>query len=276
MRFVRLGFLGALFQVLLIISTAGVSLAGPASAAPEMVTDRPDQTESSSVVPPGYAQLEVGWTFTRNDIAGTRVETHAFPGTLLRLGALPRVVIRLGWDGGIWEQARSGVQRTELSGAGDMGIGAKFYGWEEQGWIPEMALLGGVSLPVGSDEFSSGRADPDFRVSLSHTLSDRLSLGYNLGASWPSAGEETSDRLSLFLYTAALGISLSERAGMFLELFGDIPIGVDDGEAAHSFDGGFTYLLRDNVQLDAAGGVEISESADDWFVGLGISVRFLL
>ena len=154
-----------------------------------------------------------------------------------------------------------------------MEIGAKFYVREEQGWTPEVALLGGTSLPVGGEEFSSGRADPTFRVCLSHTLSDRVSFGYNLGASWESNLEASSDRFSLFNYTAALGIGLSEQAGMFLELFGDIPIDVDD-VAAHSFDGGITYLLRDNVQLDAAGGVGISNGADDWFVGLGISLRF--
>ncbi len=154
-----------------------------------------------------------------------------------------------------------------------MEIGAKLYVGEEQGWIPEVALLGGVSLPVGREEFSSGRADPAFRVCLSHTLSERVSFGYNLGASWESDLEASSDRFSLLNYTAALGIGLSEQAGVFVELFGDVPIDVDE-VAAHSFDGGITYLLRENVQLDVVGGVGISDGADDWFVGLGISLRF--
>ena len=36
----------------------------------------------------------------------------------------------------------------------------------------------------------------------------------------------------------------------------------------------FTYLLRDNIQADFAGGVGLSSAAGDWFVGLGISARF--
>ncbi len=39
-------------------------------------------------------------------------------------------------------------------------------------------------------------------------------------------------------------------------------------------DGGFTYLVRDTLQLDVAAGVGLSDEADDWFVGIGVSARF--
>ncbi len=245
------------------------------SPKPELVTDRPDQTESSVVVPPGYVQIETGWSLSRNQEGGIRTNTHAFPGTLFRIGALDRMELRLDYNGSLWEQTQEAGQSTNLSGSGDMGIGAKLYFWEEQGWVPEAALLATVSLPVGKDQLSSGRADPSFRVSLSHTLSDRFSFGYNLGATWESTLEGTSDRdtLSLFNYTAVLGMGLSDRAGLFAEVFGDIPFNAKGGPR-HSFDGGLTYLIRDNLQIDGAAGVGLSDSADDWFVGLGITARF--
>ncbi len=182
--------------------------------------------------------------------------------------------LRLGFDGSLWEQTREAGQTTDLTGAGDMEVGAKFYLWEEQDWFPEAALLAGVSLPIGKEQLSSERADPSFRLSLSHTLSDRFSFGYNLGSTWESALDETGDRdtLSLFNYTATLAIGLSDPVGLFVEVFGDIPFNAEGGPR-NSFDGGVTYLLRDNLQLDAAAGVGLSESADDWFVGLGITLR---
>lgn len=245
------------------------------SPKPELVTDRPDQTESSVVVPPGYVQIETGWSLSRNQEGGIRTNTHTFPGTLFRIGALDRMELRLDYGGVLWEQTREAGQSTDTSGSGDMGIGAKIYFWEEQGWLPEAALLAGLSLPVGKDSFSSGRADPSFRFSLSHTLSDRLSFGYNLGATWESTLDETNDRdtLSLFNYTAVLGIGLNERAGLFLEAFGDIPFNAQGGPR-NSIDGGFTYLIRDNLQIDGFAGVGLSDSADDWFVGLGFTARF--
>ncbi len=244
------------------------------SPKPELVTDRPDQTESSVVVPPGYVQVETGWSLSRNQKGGIRTNTHTFPGTLFRIGALDRMELRLGYGGVLWEQTQAAGQSTDTSGSGDMGIGAKIYFWEEQGWIPETALLAGVSLPVGKEQFSSGRADPTFRFSLSHTLSDRLSFGYNLGATWESTLDESNDRdtLSLFNYTAVLGIGLTERAGLFVEAFGDIPFNAQGGPR-NSLDGGFTYLIRDNLQIDGFAGVGLSDSADDWFVGLGFTAR---
>ena len=245
------------------------------SPKPELVTDRPDQTESSVVVPPGYVQVETGWSLSRNQEGGIRTNIHTFPGTLFRIGALDRMELRLDYGGVLWEQTREAGQSADTSGSGDMGIGAKIYFWEEQGWIPETALLAGVSLPVGKDPFPSGRADPTFRFSLSHTLSDRLSFGYNLGATWESTLDETNDRdtLSLFNYTVVLGIGLTERAGLFVEAFGDIPFNAQGGPR-NSLDGGFTYLIRDNLQFDGFVGVGLSDSADDWLVGLGFTARF--
>ncbi len=245
------------------------------SPKPELVTDRPDQTESSVVVPPGYVQVETGWSLSRNQEGGIRTHTHAFPGTLFRIGALDRMELRLDYGGALWEQTQEAGQSTQVSGSGDMGVGAKLYFWEEQDWLPEAALLAGVSLPVGKDPFSSGRADPTFRFSLSHTLSDRLSFGYNLGATWESTLDETNDRdtLSVFNYTVVLGIGLNERAGLFVEAFGDIPFNAQGGPR-NSLDGGFTYLIRDNLQFDGFAGVGLSDSADDWFVGLGFTARF--
>ncbi len=244
------------------------------SLKPELVTDRPDQTESSVIVPLGYVQVETGWSLSRHQEGGIRTNTHTFPGTLFRIGALDRMELRLDYGGALWEQTQEAGQSANLGGSGDMGIGTKLYFWEEHNWLPEAALLAGVSLPVGKDQFSSGRADPSFRLSLSHTLSERLSFGYNLGATWESTLDETNDRdtLSLFNYTAVLGIGLSERAGLFAEVFGDIPFNAKGGPR-HSFDGGLTYLIRGNLQIDGSAGIGLSHSADDWFVGLGITAR---
>ncbi|MBI2435836.1 MAG: transporter, partial [Candidatus Hydrogenedentes bacterium] len=46
------------------------------------------------------------------------------------------------------------------------------------------------------------------------------------------------------------------------------------GGPAHSLDGGFTFLLRENIQWDLFVGVGLSDDADDWFVGTGLCFRF--
>lgn len=77
---------------------------------------------------------------------------------------------------------RAGAADNE--GSGDTTVGVKVKLREEEGWLPEMAFLSHMGLPTGEAPFSSERLDPDYRVAFSHTLSDQLSFGYNLGQAW--------------------------------------------------------------------------------------------
>ena len=237
----------------------------------ELVTDRPDQTESSSVVPRGLVQLEMGWSREVED-GDIEARSDAMPALLARIGVARRLELRLGHEGYTWE---SGVE-PEAEGLGDAGIGVKVKLSEEgPGWRPDAALIAGTTLPTGQDGFTSERADPAFRFALSHTVSERVSLGYNLGAAWAS-GPDDSGMIrteTSCQYTATVGFALAERFGSFLEIFGEAPLSDGARDATTSLDGGFTFLVLPNVQLDAAAGVGLSDEASDWFFGLGASVR---
>lgn len=238
--------------------------------APDLVTDRPDQTESSVVVPPGYVQIETGITYTDD---GSASRTLEYPSTLIRAGLVERLELRLGITGFVSE-----FEGNETTGFGDSEVGIKLYLWSEKGARPEAALLAGTSVPTDKDTFSSDRFDPAFRFSFAHTLSDRASLGYNIGVAWESqdtaaAPPSSVHRLSVLQYTLVSGIGITDKLSTFVELYGDIPLSAPGG-SAHSFDGGFTYLVRPNLQLDIAGGFGLTRDAADWFIGTGVSVRF--
>lgn len=240
----------------------------------ELVTDRPDQTESAEIVPTGSVQIEVGATWTEDDEGPVEIETFAVPQTLVRIGLAERFELRLGWGGREDSELRLGSTKLDSDGAADGELGAKILLREERGGAPQTAILVSTSVPIGSSALSSDRWDPAFRLSFAHTLSDRLSLGYNAGLSWSS--EEGLDgrrhTLSNYLYTAALGIGLSERWGAFVELFGETPASAE-GQSTLSLDAGLTYLLRPNLQLDLAAGSGLSGPAPDLFVGLGVTLR---
>lgn len=241
----------------------------------ELVTDRPDQTESASVVAPGFFQLETGVLFTREDADGQEIDVLEGPGTLARIGLGNRTELRLAWAGLVEVDAKG-----ELDGVADAELGGKVILRTGADGGPEVAFLTGVSLPVGDDELTSDRYDPSFRLSVAHDLSDRVSLGYNLGMAWSSeataeedGGEAVRETFSRFVYTAALGFALGERLGAFAEVFGEEPVDAP-GSSAVSVDGGFTYLVRPNLQLDLFGGAGLTDDAADWFVGTGLSVRW--
>ena len=166
--------------------------------------------------------------------------------------------------------------KVDTDGIRDGEIGAKFHLWDESENRPEAALLFGVSAPIGDSDFSSERFDPSVRLSFAHTLTDKLSLGYNAGVEWSSDQERGLDNIvsqSEFIYTVALGRSLSDRLGAFIESYGSFG-GSVGGPAEHSVDCGLTYLVKNLIQLDVAGGVGISDAAPDWFIGAGISLRY--
>ncbi len=270
------GLLSSVFLPSVILSSTLLAVASARADQPsDLVTDRPDQTESSVVVGKGFTQLETGWTFTRDDEDGRHLDVHEVPGTLLRVGLSERVELRIGWSGFVDAEASFGRSEVNIDGLGDGELGAKIFLGEERGRRPEMAILVGTSVPIGDDEFTSDRFDPNVRLAFAHTLSDRVSLGYNVGMSLESGpgADGATSTLSTAFYTVALGLGLTDKLGAFVELFGDIPMSASGGPA-NSFDGGFTYLVKDNVQLDLAGGLGLSDAAADWFVGLGVSVRF--
>src|SRR5437870_3062683 len=78
----------------LLLTAAWLSTGAIASGAeePELVTDRPDFTESSLVVPRGRLQIEGGFSYTRGN-SGERAWN--LPEMLLRLGVASRWELRL-------------------------------------------------------------------------------------------------------------------------------------------------------------------------------------
>ncbi len=231
--------------------------------APELVTDRPDQTESTEIVSKGFVQTELG-------LGDTDGADANFAG-LARIGLADRVELRVGLD----EVFLSGPED-----AIDVSIGTKVRLAPERGSRPAIAVIATLNQKLGNSlsPVSDG-IRPSFRFAFSHTLSDRLSLGYNAGISWdetvrtmgmpPVPDKELTSR---FLWTVALGIGATERVGFFVEAFGDTGLS-DDGSTETALDGGVTFLLRPNVQLDLFVGSGVSDSAPDWLAGAGVSFR---
>ena len=261
-----------------------VALLVPATLAGQdpgaVVTDRPDQTESAEAVPSGFVQLELGWAIGRE--ASGDVETDAFsaPSALLRIGVGGGVEIRVGLPAWISESETTLGGEFDRDGIGDGEIGFK---WAFGSGPVQTALLGGLSVPIGEDDFSTERFDPSVRFLLAHDVTDRVSFGYNLGLAWVTedvdggagagpAGGAFRDTQVEAPYTFAIGFGLTDQVGAFVESFGAIGIS-DVRPSTHSVDGGLTLLLSDGVQLDLSGGVGLNDAAEDWFLGSGISLR---
>ncbi len=76
-----------------------------------------------------------------------------------------------------------------------------------------------------------------------------------------------------FNYTANLSFSLTDQLGAFVETYGSIAMNPSN-TPSNAVDGGFTYLILENFQVDISGGKAISEAATDWYVGAGFTYRY--
>ncbi len=243
---------------------------GPAVPGP-VVTDRPDKTESTSIVPRGFAQFEGGWSLETVSFSGTSLHTHTVPGMLARVGVLGALEARIGFAG---FQLTNQPAAFGSEGLLDLELGFKYRLASARSALPDIALIGAISVPTGAEGVSSERVDPSVLLTVSRPLSDRVSVGSNLGASWATTDDGSGGRVTLLdlTYTWSFGFALSERVGAFAETFGSLP--ANGGEAAHHLDGGFTFLVRDNLQLDVSLGRGVAGAgAADWFVGAGVAVR---
>ena len=67
---------------------------------------------------------------------------------------------------------------------------------------------------------------------------------------------------------------MTSSVGSYLEYFGFYPGGADDeGDTKNFINGGFTYAVNDDLQLDILAGFGLNDDAEDFFTGVGISFR---
>ena len=234
---------------------------------PKLITDRPDQTESSTVVPFRSLQIETGFVMENDESTISKHTSFAYNTTLLRYGLFENMELRLGLEylGEKIIYKNIDLQDT-YSGISPLYLGFKTKIAEENGWMPEIAFLGAMVLPFTADkEYKPSYPAANMRFSFAHTLSDRFSLGYNLGAEWD--GESV---IPSYFYSIALGIGITDKLGMFIESYGLI---LEEGKGEHLLDMGFTYLIKPNIQLDISGGIGLNDETINNFISAGLSLR---
>jgi len=232
-----------------------------------LVTDRPDATEAPSTVAPGILQVETGGFYESFESNNVKQETFVFNTTLLRLGLLDNVELRLGWD---FVEGQTSINGNTLdnvtSGFNPLLLGTKVNITEAKGLLPEIGLIGHLYLPfTASKDYRPETTGVDFRFSFSHDLSEKSNVSYNLGAQWRNDSPEAA-----YIYTLAYGYSITSTFGAYVEIYGDFP---EDSKANHLWDAGLTYLVSNDIQLDATVGRSFTEG-QDILLSAGVSFRF--
>ena len=234
-----------------------------------LVTDRPDFTEASSVVGLGVGQIELGYTYFNNDDAGVETETHSYPETLLRYGVLANwLELRVGWT--YLNQSESLVN---TSGDADLYLGFKIGLTPQEGIRPEMALIPQMFVPTGDADFTADEVLPGLNWIYAWEINDFLSTAGSTQFN-RNVDDVSGETFTTWAQSWTIAYSLGERLGAYTEYFGLYPHSADTARPQNYANGGFTYLISNDIQWDIRGGVGLDDNADDYFVGTGLSIRF--
>ena len=222
-------------------------------------TDRPDQTETASLVPVGYIQLETGFSIEDTEPGFL----YTYPSALLKYGVSENFEVRV-----VAEYIN--IQREpnpNVDGMLPLRLGLKTKLFDQNGIIPKTSLLGHISLPgIASEQFREPFFAPDLRLLFLHTL-DRFSVSYNVGAEWDGFQARPD-----FIYSLSLGANIAGGLGIFVEGYGRVPQQRED-ENELRMDAGLTYLINNDVQVDLSGGIGLTDNAPEKYVALGLSFR---
>lgn len=230
----------------------------------DIITDRPDDTESASLVSKGFLQVESGFYYEELNEGDNFEKTWALNTTLLRFGLLDNLEMRLGFDIVDKSGNLDGFSFETGTGFKPLLLGTKIGIAKEKGLLPEMALMGHLYLPfTAKEDYRPSGTGVDFRFAFGHQL-ENSSISYNVGAKWV---EDNSN--ATFTYSLAYGYDLASMIGVFIEVYGDLP---EHNRTSHYWDGGLTYLISQNFQADAFVGSGINNEQTIIY-GAGISFR---
>ena len=245
-----------LFPFLLFTITPPIKIF--AQSLPPIQLDRPDQTECPFIVPAKHFQLESGINFEK---INKDEKSFVHPAILWKYGVNEKVELRL-----ITEVTTVENYQLKITGLNPVTVGFKVNLAKEKGILPTTSFIGHLTIPgIASNKLKATYFAPAFRFTMQHTITDKISLGYNLGAEWDGESPEPT-----FIYTITTGFSLTEKTGAYIEAYGFVP---QKSKADHRLDGGFTFLLQQNIMVDISGGIGIASNAPKYYCSIGFSIR---
>lgn len=235
---------------------------GVCSFAQERIdTDRPDQTESAFTVPKKYFQGEFG--FGKENFDGHSYNL-IYPTFLLKYGVSNRVELRL--EGNFLSEYVHLIPNPKTTtNLEPIEIGTKVSLFEEKGLLPKTSLIAHVGLPfAGSNVDRTQRLFPSFRFTCQNSITEKIGLGYNVGAEWDGYHNQPA-----WLYTFSPNFSIGKKWYAYVEAFGFC----EQKLWQHNLDGGIAYYISNDTKIDLSGGFGVGRSILKNYFAIGFSFR---
>ena len=254
------------------LSGGGVSVC----AEDKISTDRPDFLTAPDVVGKGRFQIETGVQVQRGDAAGnTRTRTVTTP-TLLRLGMTDKIELRLETEGRVHTRETDLTTQTTVyaHGYADAAIGIKWNTHEGNAktGMPSVGWVFQAALPSGSRAFRGNGVRPTVLGAFDWELPADMALSAIAGLTYDHVDPE--GRFVSGMLGAGLSKGLNGRLTIAAEIVAQQIARKKYGGNVAIADVSTTYLLRENVQVDALVGRGLTDESPKYLFTVGISARF--
>lgn len=245
------------FSGLVLAVLSGLSCATAlAQSADPISAERPSFSSSPIALGTGLWQVEAGYQYTTEG-GSADLEIHNLPQLLIRGGLAENVELQIGWSGYTWADASG----RSFNGTNDGSVGVKWQLSDSNARTP-IAVFAGLSLPVGSDNFSADESEPLLGFFWSHA--GRFNLFGT--AILTESGKDT-------VIGNAIGISLPSRGNVssYLEYAG---LFQDGSGPQHLLNGGLAFLRNNDLTFDVYASIGLNGRAPDLSIGFGLATRF--
>ncbi len=256
---------------------------------PAIATDRPDITESAQITPVGWFQYEGGYQYSHVEerTSNTSITDAHQIEEVLRFGINQKFEVRAVINANtkrldivdIWNEP------SRTTGVNPVTIGFKYNLLEETNLLPQTTWLSHLTLPwiAGGDYRAPVQGNMLFheqRLMFEKGLTPRLGIASNIGISGGMNG--TNGFVDGGMFSLALGYDLGKDFGVYAEYFSNWQVQGRQLFGTPYFDGGFTKLLSNDLQLDVYAGFDLSPyvntrlNTSGLFLGAGVSYRLPL
>jgi hypothetical protein len=262
-------------QVVILIALSLCALPeAVAQEADHIETDRDSFTPATTTAGTGRLVVESAYSFIDNRDSA---ETHSFPELIGRYGVADWLELRLGanYEVGGESTAVSGaggdagdLEPGETETAAKVSYGFKAALTEQDGWLPQSAVIVQASTPTSGPESDT------------HGVGTYV-WGWALmeGWVWDSAirygdGSVEEDDFNRWAPSSVLKVEVIEDWNVHIEYFGIFTDGRGDELSQSYVSPGIHYLVTPNFEAGVRVGWGLSRDAANFFSNVGVGLRF--
>jgi len=163
-----------------------------------------------------------------------------------------------------YENTKFDTNSLSRSGLSNLHLGFRVHINDQKGWIPTTGFQMRLKMPKISDAFGASQLATamvfvaNWSLPKNMTLASNWILSYNGNDPYPTGK-----------YVLNFGFPIYKKLSGFFENYGQVNQGVFQAR----FDGGFAFLINNNVQVDLSAGYGNNQNIQDYFVSTGVSWR---